>query len=105
MPRSAAAVIFQTGAGPQISENMFPAAGGSRLAEINISFPIRKKPANIRRLLFLITSKMHFTSGKFKTPSFYYLRRIMEITVSTAEQLRLTAEEFELIKQKLGRVP
>jgi phosphoribosylformylglycinamidine synthase len=29
----------------------------------------------------------------------------MEITVKTAEQLRLTAEEFELIKQKLGRTP
>ena len=34
-----------------------------------------------------------------------YLRGIMEITVKTAEQLRLTADEFELIKQKLGRVP
>ncbi len=29
----------------------------------------------------------------------------MEITVKTAEQLRLTAEEFELIKQKLRRTP
>jgi phosphoribosylformylglycinamidine synthase len=29
----------------------------------------------------------------------------MEITVSTAKQLRLTEEEFELIKQKLGRTP
>lgn len=29
----------------------------------------------------------------------------MEITVKTAEQLRLTAEEFELIQQKLGRTP
>jgi phosphoribosylformylglycinamidine synthase len=29
----------------------------------------------------------------------------MDITVKTAEQLRLTAEEFELIKKKLGRVP
>jgi phosphoribosylformylglycinamidine synthase II len=29
----------------------------------------------------------------------------MEITASTAEQLRLTAEEFELIKEKLGRTP
>ncbi len=29
----------------------------------------------------------------------------MEITVSTAEQLRLTAEEFELIQQKIGRIP
>src|SRR6186713_3676127 len=29
----------------------------------------------------------------------------MEITVKTAEQLRLTAEEFEMIKQKLGRTP
>ena len=29
----------------------------------------------------------------------------MEITAKTAEQLRLTAEEFTLIKQKLGRVP
>ena len=30
---------------------------------------------------------------------------IMEITAQTAEQLRLTTEEFELIKQKLGRTP
>src|ERR1700748_211112 len=30
---------------------------------------------------------------------------IMEITVKTAEQLRLTAEEFESIKAKLGRTP
>jgi phosphoribosylformylglycinamidine synthase II len=29
----------------------------------------------------------------------------MEITVTTAAQLRLTAEEFELIKKKLGRTP
>ena len=29
----------------------------------------------------------------------------MEITVTTAEQLRLTADEFELIKKKLGRMP
>jgi phosphoribosylformylglycinamidine synthase len=29
----------------------------------------------------------------------------MDITVKTAEQLRLTEEEFELIKQKLGRTP
>lgn len=29
----------------------------------------------------------------------------MEVTVKTAEQLRLTAEEFELIKEKLGRTP
>lgn len=29
----------------------------------------------------------------------------MEITAKTAEQLRLTADEFELIKQKLGRAP
>ncbi|MDE3253257.1 MAG: phosphoribosylformylglycinamidine synthase subunit PurL, partial [Bacteroidota bacterium] len=29
----------------------------------------------------------------------------MEITAKTAEQLRLTPEEFELIQQKLGRVP
>ncbi|MES2330991.1 MAG: phosphoribosylformylglycinamidine synthase subunit PurL [Bacteroidota bacterium] len=29
----------------------------------------------------------------------------MEITAKTAEQLRLTADEFELIKQKLGRTP
>jgi phosphoribosylformylglycinamidine synthase len=29
----------------------------------------------------------------------------MEITVKTAEQLRITAEEFELIKVKLGRTP
>ena len=29
----------------------------------------------------------------------------MEINASTAAQLRITGEEFELIKQKLGRVP
>jgi phosphoribosylformylglycinamidine synthase subunit PurL len=29
----------------------------------------------------------------------------MEITAKTAEQLRITAEEFELINQKLGRTP
>ncbi len=29
----------------------------------------------------------------------------MEITVKTAEQLRITSDEFELIKQKLGRTP
>jgi phosphoribosylformylglycinamidine synthase len=29
----------------------------------------------------------------------------MEITVKTAEQLRITPEEFELIQQKLGRMP
>src|ERR1700752_2374622 len=29
----------------------------------------------------------------------------MEITAKTAQQLRLTAEEFELIKQKLERIP
>lgn len=29
----------------------------------------------------------------------------MEITVKTAQQLRLTEEEFELIKQKMGRTP
>lgn len=29
----------------------------------------------------------------------------MEITAKTAQQLRLTEEEFELIRQKLGRVP
>ncbi len=29
----------------------------------------------------------------------------MEITVKTAEELRLTPDEFELIKQKLGRTP
>src|SRR3569833_751422 len=31
--------------------------------------------------------------------------RIMEITAKTAQELRLTAEEFELITQKLGRTP
>jgi phosphoribosylformylglycinamidine synthase len=29
----------------------------------------------------------------------------MEITAKTAQQLRLTEEEFELIKKKLGRTP
>ena len=29
----------------------------------------------------------------------------MEITIKTAQQLRLTEEEFEMIKEKLGRVP
>lgn len=30
---------------------------------------------------------------------------MMDITVTTAQELRLTAEEFELIRQKLGRTP
>src|SRR3712207_5478581 len=30
---------------------------------------------------------------------------IMEITAKTASQLRLTEEEFELIRKKLGRTP
>ncbi len=38
-------------------------------------------------------------------PINYELSYTMEITVKTAEQLRLTAAEFELIKQKLGRTP
>jgi phosphoribosylformylglycinamidine synthase len=29
----------------------------------------------------------------------------MEVTAKTAKQLRLTEDEFELIKQKLGRTP
>ena len=29
----------------------------------------------------------------------------MEITSSTAEKLRITPEEFDIIKQKLGRTP
>ena len=37
--------------------------------------------------------------------SFALSFEIMEITVKTAQQLRLTEEEFELIKQKLGRTP
>ena len=32
-------------------------------------------------------------------------KKSMEVTVETAKQLRLTEEEFELIKQKLGRTP
>jgi phosphoribosylformylglycinamidine synthase II len=35
----------------------------------------------------------------------YHSSIIMEVTVKTAQQLRLTEEEFELIKQKLGRTP
>jgi len=34
-----------------------------------------------------------------------YLRSVMEITAKTAQQLRLTEAEFELIKEKLGRTP
>jgi phosphoribosylformylglycinamidine synthase subunit PurL len=34
-----------------------------------------------------------------------YYTKSMEITVKTAAQLRLTAEEFELIQEKLGRMP
>jgi phosphoribosylformylglycinamidine synthase subunit PurL len=36
---------------------------------------------------------------------FCVFKSIMDITIKTAEQLRLTAEEFELIKKKLGRTP
>ena len=32
-------------------------------------------------------------------------KKYMEVTVETAKQLRLTEEEFELIKKKLGRTP
>src|SRR4051794_40298543 len=34
-----------------------------------------------------------------------FLTEIMEISVKTAQQLRLTPEEFESIKEKLGRTP
>src|SRR6478609_9898500 len=34
-----------------------------------------------------------------------FIKRIMEITAKTAQQLRLSEEEFELIKKKLGRDP
>jgi len=37
--------------------------------------------------------------------SLLFIFAIMEITEKTARQLRLTEEEFELIKQKLGRTP
>ncbi len=33
------------------------------------------------------------------------LKTIMEITATTAKELRLTEDEFELIKQKIGRTP
>ncbi len=36
---------------------------------------------------------------------FLYFHPIMEVTVKTAEELRLTAEEFELIRKNLGRTP
>ncbi len=41
---------------------------------------------------------LHFQITPFST-------LFMEITVQTAGQLRLTADEFELIQQKLGRMP
>lgn len=53
--------------------------------------------------LFTCYKLLHFPL-RFPLP-LSYLRSIMEITVKTAEKLRLTAEEFELIKQKLGRTP
>jgi len=36
---------------------------------------------------------------------YFWLFKIMEVTVKTAQQLRLTEEEFNLIKEKLGRTP
>lgn len=45
------------------------------------------------------------TSHRTLSLALRFLKKTMEITVKTAEQLRLTAEEFELIKQKLGRTP
>ena len=45
-----------------------------------------------------------YTFGEQITLCLNYLP-CMEVTVSTAEQLRLTAEEFDLICQKLGRTP
>jgi len=44
---------------------------------------------------------LRLDSGGFPVRTYHY----MEITVKTAEQLRLTAEEFGLIQQKLGRTP
>jgi phosphoribosylformylglycinamidine synthase II len=38
-------------------------------------------------------------------PTINYTSSIMEVTVKTAQQLRLNEEEFELIKKKLGRTP
>ncbi len=34
-----------------------------------------------------------------------HLKKVMEITAQTAKELRLTEEEFELIRQKMGRTP
>lgn len=58
---------------------------------------MRYLPCAMRHKLFQLPISFHL--------SLSYLRSIMEITVQTAEKLRLTAEEFELIKQKLGRTP
>ena len=46
-------------------------------------------------------SQKKSSTCKFATQYFI----VMEITAKTAEQLRLTEQEFELIKQKLGRTP
>lgn len=52
---------------------------------------------------------MHLQVKTASSSTFVFSQNIsetfMEITVKTAEQLRLTAEEFELIQQKLGRMP
>ena len=53
------------------------------------------RAAHCASLYFCSAGETRFNS----TPS------TMEVTVKTAQQLRLTADEFELIQQKLGRTP
>lgn len=74
------------------------------LLGIDILLPIRHQLLTICHALFAMRHKLFQLPISFHL-SLSYLRSIMEITVQTAEKLRLTAEEFELIKQKLGRTP
>jgi phosphoribosylformylglycinamidine synthase II len=57
----------------------------------------------LRRVFYLHN---HFLKNlQFALISLSYLRSVMEVNVQTARQLRLTDEEFEHIKQVMGRTP
>ncbi len=54
---------------------------------------------------FFALQNSHLNINGLVLRFFFNFINFMEITVKTAQQLRLTAAEFELIKEKMGRVP
>jgi phosphoribosylformylglycinamidine synthase len=62
----------------------------------------RSFPENFGLIQSKTSNVKHQTSNSLSFAAFY---TIMEVTAKTAKQLRLTEEEFESIKQKLGRTP